>query len=169
MCVCVCARACAQSLSVWFCDPMDHGPPGSSVCKNTGAGCHSLLQHDLSRNHVMPLLKSLQYLPISLREKPQFFRGEVPPAHRYSILLTIYPSLLRSPVCSPQLLPDVPLMSQSSTHHRAFAFACPLCLRCSSPRYPQTLPQFLEVSLHSNVTSSMRPSLTHIPKTAALS
>ena len=125
VCVYVCVCVCAQSLSVWFCDPMDHGLPGSSVCKNTGAGCHSLLQHDLSRNHVMPLLKSLQYLPISLREKPQFFRGEVPPAHRYSILLTIYPSLLWSPLCSPQLLPDVPLMSQSSTHYRAFAFAVP--------------------------------------------
>ena len=128
-CVCVCVCACVQSLCVWLCYPMDYSLPGSSVCnfpgKNTGVGCHSLLQHDLSRNHVMPLLKSLQYLAISLREKPQFFRGEVPPTHHCSILLTIYSSLLPSPLCSLQLLHDVPLTSQSSTHHRAFAFAVP--------------------------------------------
>ena len=40
----------AQSLShVWLCDPMDCSPPGSSVHgiflgKNTGMGCHFLLQ-----------------------------------------------------------------------------------------------------------------------------
>ena len=123
MWVCVCV--CGQSLHVWLCGPMDYSLPGSSVCncpgKNTGAGCHSLLQHDLSRNHVMPLLKSF----FSLRERPQFFRGEVPPTHRYSTLLTIYPSLPPSPLCSLQQLHDVPLMSQSSTHHRAFAFAVP--------------------------------------------
>ena len=33
----------------FFCDPMDCGPPGSFVCgifpgKNTGVGCHFLLQ-----------------------------------------------------------------------------------------------------------------------------
>ena len=41
---------CAWSLSrVRLCDPMDHNPPGSSVHggapgKNTGVGCHALLQ-----------------------------------------------------------------------------------------------------------------------------
>ena len=42
--VCVCVRAC-----VCVCDPMDCSPPGSSVhgicqVKNTGVGCHFLLQ-----------------------------------------------------------------------------------------------------------------------------
>ena len=41
---------CAQPLScVWLCDPVDCSPPGSSVHgdspgKNTGIGCHALLQ-----------------------------------------------------------------------------------------------------------------------------
>ena len=46
--LCLC---CAQSLScvLLFCDPMDCGPPGPSVHgdspgKNTGVGCHALLQ-----------------------------------------------------------------------------------------------------------------------------
>ena len=44
------ADCCAQSFScVRLCDPMDCSPPGSSVCgdspgKNTGVGCHALLQ-----------------------------------------------------------------------------------------------------------------------------
>ena len=38
----------AQSRPI-LCDPMDYSPPGSSVCrdspgKNTGVGCHALLQ-----------------------------------------------------------------------------------------------------------------------------
>ena len=44
-------RMCAKSLqsSPALCDPMDHSPPGSSVHgaspgKNTGVGCHALLQ-----------------------------------------------------------------------------------------------------------------------------
>ena len=45
-----CALCCAYSLShVRLCDPMDCNPPGSSVHgdssgKNTGVGCHDLLQ-----------------------------------------------------------------------------------------------------------------------------
>ena len=62
VCVCVCARACVCMLSrvcvcvcvcaqscLTLCDPMDCSPPGSSVHgdsagKNTGVGCHALLQ-----------------------------------------------------------------------------------------------------------------------------
>ena len=51
VCVCVCTRVCVQSCfsCVQLCDPMDCIPPGSSVHgvppgKNTGVGCHFLLQ-----------------------------------------------------------------------------------------------------------------------------
>ena len=52
LCVCVCARVHARSVSQsdpTICDPMVHSPPGSSVHgdspgKNTGVGCHFLLQ-----------------------------------------------------------------------------------------------------------------------------
>ena len=52
MCVCVCVCVCVrfQSLSAiqLFCDPMDCSPPGFSILgslgKNTGVGCHFLLQ-----------------------------------------------------------------------------------------------------------------------------
>ena len=45
--VCVCAQLLQSSLTL--CDPMDSSPPGSSVHgdspgKNTGVGCHFLLQ-----------------------------------------------------------------------------------------------------------------------------
>ena len=43
------AALCLVTRRVWPCDPMDCSPPGSSVCgdspgKNTGVGCHALLQ-----------------------------------------------------------------------------------------------------------------------------
>ena len=50
VCVCVCAVLClVAQLSLTLCDSMDYRPPGSSVHgdspgKNTGVGCHSLLQ-----------------------------------------------------------------------------------------------------------------------------
>ena len=50
VCVCVCAVLClVAQLSLILCDSMDYRPPGSSVHgdspgKNTGVGCHSLLQ-----------------------------------------------------------------------------------------------------------------------------
>ena len=56
MCVCVCVRArvsvCAclvAQLCLILCNPMDCSPPGSSIHgdspgKNTGVGCHALLQ-----------------------------------------------------------------------------------------------------------------------------
>ena len=44
MCVCLVTQLCLT-----LCDPIDHSPPGSSVHgdsrgKNTGVGCHALLQ-----------------------------------------------------------------------------------------------------------------------------
>ena len=58
LCVCVCVCVCVCTLSrqcLTLCDPMDYSPPGSSVHgifpgKNTGAGCHFLLQKDVSIN-----------------------------------------------------------------------------------------------------------------------
>ena len=52
VCVCVCGRACACLVTqspLILCDPMDCSLPGSSVHgdspgKNTGVGCHALLQ-----------------------------------------------------------------------------------------------------------------------------
>ena len=51
MSVCVCVRVCAQLLQPCptVCDPMDCSMPGSSwpwdfSGKNTGVGCHALLQ-----------------------------------------------------------------------------------------------------------------------------
>ena len=45
--LCVCAKSLQSCLTL--CDPMDYSPPGSSVHedspgKNTGVGCHALLQ-----------------------------------------------------------------------------------------------------------------------------
>ena len=41
----VCACVSVTQLCLTLCDPMDCSPPGSSVHgKNTGVGCHSLLQ-----------------------------------------------------------------------------------------------------------------------------
>ena len=56
VCLCVCVSVCVRTRACLvaescpsLCDPMDCSPPGSSVrgdspCKNTGVGCHALLQ-----------------------------------------------------------------------------------------------------------------------------
>ena len=49
---------------VRLCNPMDHTPPGSSVheilhCKNTGVGCHFLLQGILSTQGIESVLALL--------------------------------------------------------------------------------------------------------------
>ena len=49
LCMCVCTRAKLLQLCLTLCDPMDYSPPGSPVHevspgKNTGVGCHVLLQ-----------------------------------------------------------------------------------------------------------------------------
>ena len=46
----VCMHARSFQLCLTLCDPMDCSPPGSSVhgdslAKNTGVGCHALLQY----------------------------------------------------------------------------------------------------------------------------
>ena len=61
---------CAQlPQSCWaLCDPMDHGPPASSVhClgKNTGVGCHALFQENFLAQRSKPSLLQLDYLPLS--------------------------------------------------------------------------------------------------------
>ena len=50
--MCCVLRSVPQSYPT-LCDPMDHNPPGSSIHgdspgKNTGAGCHALLQEIFS-------------------------------------------------------------------------------------------------------------------------
>ena len=46
-------------LCLTLCDPVDHSPPGSSVTgdspgKNTGVGCHALLQGNLHNPGIKP-------------------------------------------------------------------------------------------------------------------
>ena len=58
VCVCVCVCVCAQSC-LTLCDPMDFSPPGSCVHgdspgKNTGAGCHCLLQGIFPTQGIQP-------------------------------------------------------------------------------------------------------------------
>ena len=57
VCVCVCVQSCPTP-----CDPMDCGLPGSSVCfpgKNTGVGCHFLLQGIFPTKGLNPCLLCL--------------------------------------------------------------------------------------------------------------
>ena len=43
--ICMCVEAKSLQSCLTFCDPMNHSPPGSSANgKNTGMGCHALLQ-----------------------------------------------------------------------------------------------------------------------------
>ena len=68
-CACVCAKSLKSCPT--FCDPMDYSPPGSSVNgdspgKNTGLGCHALLQGICpiqgSNTHLLCLLLSAEVL-----------------------------------------------------------------------------------------------------------
>ena len=43
-CVCVCVCVLIPQLCTTLCDPMDCSPPGNSLGKNTGVGCHFLFQ-----------------------------------------------------------------------------------------------------------------------------
>ena len=74
VCVCVCVCMCASHLVLYaLCDPMDCSPAGSSVHgdspgKNTGVGCHFLLQGIfLTQGSNLGLLP---YRPTELRGKP---------------------------------------------------------------------------------------------------
>ena len=71
---CTCACVCAKSLQLYstFCDFMDCSPPDSSVHgdspgKNTGVGCHALLQGILpTQGSNLPLLCLLHWQAGSL-------------------------------------------------------------------------------------------------------
>ena len=52
-------RGKSLHLCLTLCDPVDHSPPGSSVLgdspgKNTGVGCHALLQGNLPNPGIKP-------------------------------------------------------------------------------------------------------------------
>ena len=52
-------RGKSLHLCLTLCDPVDHSPPGSSVLgdspgKNTGVGCHALLQGNLPHPGIKP-------------------------------------------------------------------------------------------------------------------
>ena len=67
VCVCVCVRLHARSVTsvVSLCDPMDY--PWDSVGKNTGACCHALLQRIFSIQGLNPrLLRRLHWQEGSL-------------------------------------------------------------------------------------------------------
>ena len=54
-----CAVLCLVTCRVWLCNPMDCSPPGSSVHgnspgKNTGVGCHALLQGIFATQQLNP-------------------------------------------------------------------------------------------------------------------
>ena len=58
--LCFVAQSCPT-----LCDPMDYGPPslsvqGDSPGKNTGVGCHALLQGDLPNPGIKPRSPALQ-------------------------------------------------------------------------------------------------------------
>ena len=74
---CAIQCVCAKSFScVQLCDLMDHSPPGSSVHgdspgKNTGVGCHALLQGIfLTQRSIPHLLYSLHWQVGSLPVAP---------------------------------------------------------------------------------------------------
>ena len=71
--LCLVAQLC-----LILCDPMDCSPPGSSVHwdspgKNTGVGCHALLQEDLPNPGIKPRSPTLQVdsLPTEPPGKPK--------------------------------------------------------------------------------------------------
>ena len=78
---CVCAQLLQSCLTL--CDPMDSSPPGSSIHgdspgKNTGVGCHALLQGIVPIQGLNLHLLSLLYyqvgsLPLAPLEKPMMF------------------------------------------------------------------------------------------------
>ena len=77
VCVCVCVCLVAQSHPT-HCDPMDYSPSGSSVHgdspgKNTGVGCHTLLQGIFPTqglNPGFPLFKQILY-QLSYQRSPE--------------------------------------------------------------------------------------------------
>ena len=84
--VCLVAHLCPT-----LCDPMDCSPPGSSVHgdspgKNTGVGCHALLQGDLPNPGIEPRFPTLQEdsLPLSHQGNPRILEWVASPFSRGS-------------------------------------------------------------------------------------
>jgi len=77
VCVCVCVTSLQSCLTL--CSPMDCSPPGSSIHgdspgKNTGVGCHSLLQGIFPTQRLNPyLLQLLNSYPWNFLLSPKFF------------------------------------------------------------------------------------------------
>ena len=77
LCVCVCVKSLQSCLTL--CNPMDCSPPGSSIHgdspgKNTGVGCHSLLQGIFPTQGLNPyLLQLLNSYPWNFLLSPKFF------------------------------------------------------------------------------------------------
>ena len=80
---CVCAQSLQPCLTL--CDSMNHSPPGFSVLdspgKNTGVGCHSLLQEILTQELSSHLLCLLNWQAdsslLAPSEKPSLFIAEL--------------------------------------------------------------------------------------------
>ena len=75
--MCVCA-VLSRSVMLTFCNPMNYSPPGSScpwdfLGKNTGVGCHALLQGDLPNPGIEPASLALlvDSLPLSHQGSPK--------------------------------------------------------------------------------------------------
>ena len=73
----LCAKCLVAQLCLTLCDPMDCSPPGSSVHgdspgKNTGVGCHALLQEIFPGPGIKPGSPAVQVdsLPAVLPGKP---------------------------------------------------------------------------------------------------
>ena len=71
MCVCVCL---VDQLCPTLCNPMDCSPPGSSVRgdspgKNTGVGCHALLQGNFPTQGLNPGLPHCRWILYRLRHQ----------------------------------------------------------------------------------------------------
>ena len=89
MCVCVCAHA--KSLR-WLCDLVKCSPPGSSVHaiflgKNTGVGCHFLLQGNLPDPGIKPMSPVSPELIADSLPCPTW---EAPICVSYSYIIQIY-------------------------------------------------------------------------------
>ena len=88
MYVCVYIYAKLLQSCLTLCDPVDYGPPGSSVHgdspgNNTGVGCHALLQEIFLTQGLNPCLLCLLHwqvgsLPLAPPEKPTDEENNLP-------------------------------------------------------------------------------------------
>ena len=76
VCVCVCVCVLSHCSCIWLCNPMDCSLPGSSAhedspAKNTGVGCHFLLQGIFpTQRLILHLLHPLHWQMVSLPVAP---------------------------------------------------------------------------------------------------